>query len=211
MTGFGTVVTGTLIDGSLAVGQEVEVVPAGLKSRLRGLQTHKSKIDTAGPGSRVAANLVGLNTSQVERGDVVTTPGWLKPTRLVTVKLDLISYLPRPLRHGAEVSLHTLAAESMARLRLLEADELKPGGSGWAQLALERPLAIINGDRFIIRSPMETLGGGGIVEAHAKRLRRFRPEVIENLRPGRAAPPTRRSWRCWKQSSRSTRRPWPPF
>jgi selenocysteine-specific elongation factor len=182
IAGSGTVVTGTLIDGSLAVGQEVEIVPAGLKSRLRGLQTHKSKIDKASPGSRVAANLVGVNTSQLERGDVVTTPGWLKPTRLVTVKLDLIAYLPRPLRHGATVSFHTLAAETMARVRLLEGDELAPGGSTWAQLSLERPLAVIKGDRYIIRSPMETLGGGGIVDAHAKRLRRFHPEVIENLR-----------------------------
>ena len=182
MAGSGTVVTGTLIDGSLAVGQEVEVVPSGLKSRLRGLQTHKSKIDKAGPGSRVAANLVGINTSQLQRGDVVTTPGWLQPTRLVTARLDLIAYLQRPLRHGATVSFHTLAAETMARVRLLEGDELPPGGSTWAQFSLESPLAAIKGDRYIIRSPMETLGGGGIVDARAKRLRRFRPEVIENLR-----------------------------
>ncbi len=182
IAGSGTVVTGTLIDGSLAVGQEVEIVPAGLKSRLRGLQTHKSKLEKASQGSRVAANLVGVNTSQLKRGDVVTIPGWLKPSRLVTVKLAMIDYLPRPLRHGATVSFHTLAAETMARVRLLEADELKPGTSTWAQLSLQDPLAIINGDRYIIRSPMETLGGGGIVDAHAKRLRRFRPEVIENLK-----------------------------
>ncbi len=182
MAGAGTVVTGTLIDGSLAVGQEVEIVPSGLKSRLRGLQTHKSKIDTATPGSRVAANLVGVNTAQLARGDVVTTPGWLQPARLVTVKLNLIGYLKRPLRHGATVSFHTLAAETMARVRLLEADELKPGEQTWAQLTLEGPVAAIKGDRYIIRSPMETLGGGVIVEAQAKRLRRFRPEIIENLK-----------------------------
>ena len=182
MVGSGTVVTGTLIDGTLSVGQEVEIVPSGLKSRIRGLQTHKSKITAASPGSRVAANLVGVNTSQLERGDVVTRPGWLKPTRTVTVKLKLISYLQRPLPHGAEVSFHTLAAETMAKVRLLEGDELRPGDSTWAQLSLERPLAIIRGDRYIIRSPMETLGGGGIIDARAKRLRRFRPEVIENLK-----------------------------
>jgi selenocysteine-specific elongation factor len=164
------------------VGQEVEIVPSGLKSRLRGLQTHKSKIATAIPGNRVAANLVGVNTTQLQRGDVVTTPGWLQPARMVTVKLSLIGYLKRPLRHGAEVSFHTLAAETMARVRLLEADELQPGGVTWAQLSLESPVAAIKGDRYIIRSPMETLGGGGIIEAQAKRLRRFRPEVIENLK-----------------------------
>jgi selenocysteine-specific elongation factor len=182
MAGSGTVVTGTLIDGTLSVGQEVEIVPSGLKSRLRGLQTHKSKIDTATPGSRVAANLVGVNTAELQRGDVVTRPGWLQPTALVTVKLKLISYLKRPLRHSSEVSFHSLAAEAMAKVRLLEGDELRPGDSTWAQLSLERPLAVIDGDRYIIRSPVETLGGGGIIDARAKRLRRFRPEVIENLK-----------------------------
>ena len=182
MVGSGTVVTGTLIDGVLSVGQDVEIVPSGLKSRLRGLQTHKSKIDTATPGSRVAANLVGVTTAQLQRGDVVTKPGWLQPTGLLTVKLKLISYLKRPLRHGAEVSFHSLAAEVMAKVRLLEADELHPGDSTWAQLSLEKPLAVIDGDRYIIRSPVETLGGGSVIDTRAKRLRRFRPEVIENLK-----------------------------
>ena len=153
-----------------------------MKSRIRGLQTHKAKIETASPGSRVAANLVGINTNQLTRGDVVTRPGWLKPTNLVTVNLKLIAYLQRGIKHGAEVSFHTLAAETMAKVRLLEGEALKPGEATWAQLTLERPLAIIKGDRYIIRSPMETLGGGEIVDAHAKRLRRFRPEVIENLK-----------------------------
>jgi selenocysteine-specific elongation factor len=182
MAGSGTVVTGTLVDGTLSVGQEVEIVPAGLRSRLRGLQMHKSRINTASPGSRVAANLVGVNTSQLQRGDVVTRPGWLKPTRMVTAKLSLISYLQRPLRHGATVSFHTGAAETMAKVRLLEGDELKPGGATWAQFLLDRPVAVIKGDHFIIRSPMETLGGGDIVDTHARRLRRFRPTVIENLK-----------------------------
>jgi len=182
IAGSGTVVTGTLIDGTLSVGQEVEIVPSGLKSRLRGLQTHKSRINTASPGSRVAANLVGVSTSQLQRGDVVTRPGWLKPTRMMTVKLSLISYLQRPLRHGATVSFHTGAAEAMAKVRLLEGDTLQPGGFTWAQLSLDRPVAIIKGDHYIVRSPMETLGGGGIIDAHARRLRRLRPEVIQNLK-----------------------------
>jgi selenocysteine-specific elongation factor len=182
MAGSGTVVTGTLIDGELSVGQEVEIVPTGLKSRLRGLQTHKSKIDKATPGSRVAANLVGINKSQLTRGDVLTIPGWLKPSRMVTVKLRLISYLQRPIRHGTTVSFHTGAAETMAKVRLLAGDELAPGDSTWAQLSLDRPVAVAKGDHYIIRSPMETLGGGVIVETGAKRLRRFRSEVIQNLR-----------------------------
>jgi selenocysteine-specific elongation factor len=182
ITGSGTVVTGTLIDGELTVGQEVEVVPSGLKSRVRGLQTHKSKIDKAHPGSRVAANLVGINTNQLQRGDVVTSPGWLKSTKMVTVKLKMIYYLQRPLRHGTTVSFHTGAAETVARVRLLEGDLVEPGGSTWAQLSLESPVAVIKGDRYIVRSPMETLGGGEIIDAHARRLRRLRPEVINNLK-----------------------------
>jgi selenocysteine-specific elongation factor len=129
----------------------------------------------------VAANLVGIATTQLQRGDVVTRPGWLRPAALLTVKLKLISYLKRPLRHGAEVSFHSLAAEAMAKVRLLEAEDLRPGSSAWAQLSLETPLAVVDGDRFIVRSPVETLGGGVIVDAAAKRLRRFRPDVIANL------------------------------
>ncbi len=182
MSGAGTVVTGTLIDGTLSVGQEVEVLPARLKSRIRGLQTHKSKLETVTPGSRVAANLVGLSTEQLTRGDVVTRPGWLRPTRLVTARLKMIDYLTRPVRHGTTVSFHTGAAEVMGKLRLLESDELKPGGTTWVQVALEEPVAVVKGDRYIIRSPMETLGGGTIVDAHARRLRRFREDVIANLK-----------------------------
>jgi selenocysteine-specific elongation factor len=182
IAGAGTVVTGTLIDGALAVGQEVEIVPSGLKSRVRGLQTHKAKIETAAPGNRVAANLVGLNVNDLARGDVVTKPGWLKSTALVTVNLKLIDYLQRGIKHGAEVSFHTLAAETMAKVRLLESEALKPGASTWAQLTLEKPLAVVKGDRYIIRSPMETLGGGEIVDAQARRLRRYRPDVIANLK-----------------------------
>jgi len=182
IAGSGTVVTGTLIDGSLSVGQEVEILPAGLKSRLRGLQTHKSRIDTASPGSRVAANLVGVTTSQLQRGDVVTKPGWLTPTKMLTVRLSLIPYLQRPVRHGVTVSFHTGAAETMAKVRLLDEDEIQPGKSAWAQLLLDRPVAAIKGDYFIIRSPMETLGGGNVVDSHVRRLRRFRPAVIQNLK-----------------------------
>ncbi len=182
ITGAGTIVTGTLIDGSFTVGQEVEIVPAGLKSRLRGLQTHKAPVTTATPGSRVAANLVGVTTSQLQRGDVLTRPGWLSPTTMLSAKLHLLPYLPRPLRHGTTVSFHTGATEVMAKVRLLDKEELQPGEVAWAQLLLSKPVAAVSGDHFIIRSPMETLGGGDIVDAHAKRLRRFRPAIIQNLR-----------------------------
>jgi len=182
MAGAGTIVTGTLVDGSLTVGHEVEIVPAGLRSRLRGLQIHKVPIDIVTPGSRVAANLVGVATSQLRRGDVLTKPGWLVPTTMLSVKLRLLPYLHRPLRHNTTVSFHTGATEVTAKVRLLEKEKLQPGEVTWAQLSLSKPIAIINGDHFIIRSPMETLGGGDIVDSHTKRLRRFRPATIQNLR-----------------------------
>ncbi|MFC1892806.1 selenocysteine-specific translation elongation factor [Chloroflexota bacterium] len=181
IAGAGTIVTGTLLDGSLSVGQEVEVVPAGLKSRLRGLQTHKASVNTASPGSRVAANLVGVATSELQRGDVLTKPGWLVPTMMLSAKLRLLPYLRRPLRHNSTVSLHTGATEAIAKIRLLEKEELPPGEDTWAQLLLSKPIAVTDGDHFIIRSPMETLGGGNIVDSHANQLRRFRPALIRNL------------------------------
>lgn len=182
IAGSGTVVTGTLIDGSLTVGQEVEIIPAGVKSRLRGLQTHKARIDTANPGSRVAANLVGVTTSQLQRGDVLTTRGWLVPTMMLTARLRLLHYLPRPLRHNVTVSFHTGAAETMAKVRLLDVEKLQPGEDAWVQLLLKKPVAVVNGDHFIIRSTMDTLGGGKVIDVHTKRLRRFRPTIIEHLR-----------------------------
>ncbi len=181
MTGFGTVVTGTLIDGSLSKGQEIEVLPSALKARIRGLQSHKQKIDTAPPGSRVAANLSGLSTVELARGDVVTTPGWLLPTRAFDVKLRLLPSAPRPLPHNATVTFHHGAAEVLGKVRLLERDRIDPGETTWAQLLLAQPIAAVKDDRFIIRSPQETLGGGQIVGPRAKRHRRFRPDVIERL------------------------------
>jgi selenocysteine-specific elongation factor len=181
IAGSGTVVTGTLIDGSLHAGQEVEIVPAGLKSRLRGLQTHKTHIDTATPGSRVAANLVSVATNQLKRGDVLTNPGWLTPSTMLNVKLKLLPYLRHPLKHNATVSFHTGTAEAMAKMRLLEKEELKPGETSWAQLLLDEPVATVKGDHFVIRSPQDTLGGGEIVETRTTRYKRYRATIIRSL------------------------------
>ena len=182
IAGSGTVVTGTLIDSSLSVGQEVEIVPSGLRSRIRGLQTHKAREDTATPGSRVAINLVGIATTEIQRGDVVTTPGWLKPSYKLSVSLRLLPHLRHPLRHNASVSFHTGAAETMAKVRLLDKEKLEPGETAWVQVVLSRAVAVVKGDRFIIRSTMDTIGGGSVIESGTKQLRRFRPAVIESLK-----------------------------
>jgi len=181
IAGFGTIVTGTLIDGCLSKGQEVEIVPSSVKTHIRGLQTHKQISDTAAPGSRVAANLANIATDQISRGDVLTTPGWLKDSRTLDVKLRLLSSAPRVLEHNTQVTLHTGAAESQAKVRLLDASEVKPGDSAFAQLVLDTPIAAVKDDLFIIRSPQETLGGGQILDPQAKRHRRFQASTIERL------------------------------
>jgi len=182
MSGFGTVVTGTLIDGCLSVGQEVEVVPSSLKTHVRGLQTHKHKVDTALPGSRVAANLSGVATDELMRGDVVTSPGWLIPTQAVDVKLRLLPSASHNLTHNTIVTFHTGAAEAQAKLRLLDAEKLEPGQTAFAQFVLDHPVAAVKDDMFIIRSTTDTLGGGQIIDSKAKRHPRFHAATIENLK-----------------------------
>lgn len=184
VAGFGTVVTGTLNDGTLATGQEVEILPSGITARIRGLQTHKQKIDQAVPGSRVAVNLTGVSKDQVFRGDVVTTPGWLQPTLLVDCYLRYLPDAPLPLKHNTRVDFFSGAAETYARVRLLGTRVLAPGEEGWVQLRLEKPVALTKGDRFILRqpSPSVTIGGGRVVNPFpGRRHRRFRADVIERL------------------------------
>ncbi|MBN1977677.1 MAG: selenocysteine-specific translation elongation factor [Anaerolineae bacterium] len=184
ISGFGTVVTGTLADGNFEVGQEVEIQPQGLKARVRGLQTHKEKVEQAVPGSRVAMNLTGVNKAEVARGNVITTPGWLRPTVLADVQLRYLPAAPRPLRHNTQLKFFCGATETLARVRLLGQDQLQPGETGWAQLRLKEPVALVKGDRFIVRfpSPAETVGGGAIVDSNpGRRHRRFLPEVIARL------------------------------
>jgi len=120
-------------------------------------------------------------TGAITRGDVVTTPGWLTPTRAFDVKLRLLPSAPRPLPHNATVTFHHGAAEVLGKVRLLERDKIEPGETAWAQFLLAQPIAAVKDDRFIIRSPQQTLGGGQIVGIRAKRHRRFRPDVIEGL------------------------------
>jgi selenocysteine-specific elongation factor len=183
MPGFGTVVTGTLIDGELRLGQELEVQPGGRKSRVRGLQSHKRKAETVPAGTRVAVNLSGLATDDLVRGQVLTSTGWLHPTRVVDARLRLIKGAPRPLSHNALVTFHTGAAETLAKVGLLDRGSLEPGQSGWAQLRLQDPLAVTKGDLFIVRwpSPSATIGGGTVVEPHPKRHRRFQDKVLSQL------------------------------
>ncbi len=181
MTGFGTVVTGTLLDGSLAIGQEVELVPSGLKRRIRGLQSHQQKVESIGPGNRVAVNLANTTQDEAERGQVLTMPGWLRPTRIVDVRIRMIPSAPNPIKHNLGVTFYTGTSESFARVRLLDVAELKPGQEGWAQIHLAEPLAMVKGDYFVLRSSQWTLGGGQVIDPDPSRHRRFQQGVLEKL------------------------------
>lgn len=180
IAGFGTVVTGTLIDGPLQVGQELEIQPGGIRTRARGLQTHKQKVERALPGSRVAVNLVGVGVEDVRRGQVLTVPGWLRPTIAVDARVTVLANAP-PLAHNSRVSFHSGSAEVMAQARVLDGDTIAPDGDGWVQLRFDEPVAVARGDLFVLRSPNETLGGGEIIELHARRHRRSQGEVIHRL------------------------------
>ncbi len=183
ITGFGVVVTGALQDGALAIGQEVEVLPSGRRARIRGLQAHKQKIERGEPGGRLAVNLAGVEKSDLARGDTLTLPGRLRTTRALDVRLEALPAAPRPIAHNALLDLYLGASETQARVILLDADELAPATSGWAQLRLAHPLVAARGDRFIVRtpSPSETVGGGVIVEPMARRHRRHDASVLARL------------------------------
>ena len=184
IAGFGTVVTGTLLDGTFTVGDSVEIHPGGSKGRIRGLQTHKEKLDHALQGSRVAMNISGLEVDDVERGEVVIKPGSYKTTTMIDVHFRLLADADHVMRHNQEVKLYTGAAQRIAKVRLLGRDALNPGEEGWLQLLLAIPVIIIRGDRFILRrpSPSSTLGGGVVADAHPKRRHRLKDHaVIEQL------------------------------
>ncbi|HKC83697.1 MAG TPA: selenocysteine-specific translation elongation factor, partial [bacterium] len=188
MSGFGTVVTGTLVDGALTVGEELEVVPGGRMTRVRGLQQHNRKVETASPGSRVAANLAGVEKGQLARGDVLALPKTLQATRRVDATVRVLASAPQSLRHGAELLLHTGTSEVSCRVILLEGDEIAAGGQGWVQLYLERPVAAAAQDRFILRipSPAATIAGGRFVDVNPHKHGR-RDSVIRESLERRAA------------------------
>lgn len=184
MSGFGTVVTGTLSDGHLAVGDEIEILPKGSSGRIRGLQTHKKKEERAVPGSRTAVNISGVDMEQIQRGDVLAHPNQYQPTRRIDARFRALKDMSKPLRHADEVKFFIGASETIAALRLLGRDELDAGEEGWIQLELRDPLIAVRGDRYILRrpSPAETLGGGVVMDHQPKgRHKRFDEKVIKSL------------------------------
>ena len=183
MSGFGTVATGTLVDGVLRVGDEVEVVPGGRLARIRGLQQHNRAVDSAVPGSRVAANLGGVEKSDIARGDVLAHPNTVPAVRRVDAAVRVLPSAPGPVRHGAELLLHTGTAEVTCRVIMLGADEIAPGGQGWVQLYLDRPVAAMPRDRFVLRlpSPPATVAGGSFVDVNPRKHPRHDSAVRDSL------------------------------
>ncbi|MCK4975328.1 MAG: selenocysteine-specific translation elongation factor, partial [Anaerolineales bacterium] len=184
IAGFGTVVTGTLNDGQLRIGDEVEVLPKGQRGRVRGLQTHKRSEDVAVPGSRTAVNISGVNVDQVQRGNVIAHPNDFQPTGRIDVQFRLLAEAGHTIKHNTEVKLFIGANEVLARLRLLGTEELVPGETGWLQLESKEKIITVRGDRYILRrpSPGETIGGGVVVDPHPKgRHKRFSTEILTRL------------------------------
>ncbi|WP_240610829.1 selenocysteine-specific translation elongation factor [Ammonifex thiophilus] len=180
--GFGTVVTGTLVSGTIRVGDTLSILPPDKTVRVRQLQVHKQRVEEARAGQRVAANLVGVEAGEIGRGDVLVTPGSFRSATLLDVKLYLLP-TARPLKHRAKVRFHLGTTEVSAQLHLLDREELVPGEEALLQLLLEEPVVAAKGDRFVIRSfsPPLTVGGGRVLALPRMKYKRFRAEVLQYL------------------------------
>ncbi len=181
LKGFGTVVTGTAVSGSLSVDNVVEILPSNIESRVRGLHSHGNPIKTAYAGQRVAINLQGVEKEKLKRGDSVVSPGKFTPTKTINTKLELLSGAP-VLKNKSLVHFHLSTSETIARIILYGCDELKGGGSCYCQFRLREPVIAMSGDRYIIRrfSPVETIGGGEVLDPSA--YRRIHKEGADDLK-----------------------------
>ncbi len=184
LKGIGTVITGTLWEGSAADGDEALIQPSGKRVRVRNIQVHGENVERAFAGQRVALNLPGISKDEIERGDVILTPGHLRPTLMADGRLSLIESAPRPLKNRVRVRFHHGTREVMARVILLGGrPELRPGESAFVQFRLERPVLASYGDRYILRSysPVTTIGGGEILDSHPKKHRYHQQAVLGAL------------------------------
>jgi selenocysteine-specific elongation factor len=183
MKGFGTVITGTLISGSVAVGDPVEIYPRAVTTKVRGIQVHNQSVQQASAGMRTAINFQGLEKEAVMRGDVLSSPGALQPSYMVDLSFQYLAGNKKPLKNRTRVRFHTGTSEIMGNLILLEQDDLNPGDTTMAQVRLDSPVAIVKDDRFVVRSysPVRTTGGGRVLNPIPPKHKRFRPDVIENL------------------------------
>lgn len=179
MKGHGTVITGTMVSGSISVGEDVVLYPKGLESKVRGLQSHGETVDTAQAGRRTAANLHGLEVDDIKRGDVVARSGSLFPSDVWDIELTVLKSSHLPLKHRREIHFHHGAREVLARVHLLDRDELLPGETAVCQVRFSEPLAGVYGDRIVLRSfsPLRAFAGGRVVGPRGHAVKRFSSKV----------------------------------
>jgi len=184
MKGFGTVITGSLVSGKINVGDSITIYPSMTTSKVRGIQVHNESVETAGPGMRTAINFQGLEKASVNRGEVISTPGSLKPSYMVDVSLHFLNSNRKPAKSRTEVRFHTGTSEVFGYLVLLGRDELKPGEDIVAQLRLDTPVSLVRDDRFVIRSysPVRTIGGGKVLNPVPQKHKQFQTDVVEGLK-----------------------------
>ena len=182
--GFGTVVTGTLIEGALAVGDMAEVLPTGFQARVRNLQVHGKDVPAAYAGQRVAVNLAGTKKSDLARGDTIAKPGSVRKSLMLDVKLQNLKNSQRTILSGSQLHLYHGSSVRLCKVVLLDREALAPGESCCAQLRMTEELAAKCGDRFVVRfySPLETIGGGVVLEPNPSIHRRFQETVVEALK-----------------------------
>jgi len=189
--GFGTVVTGTILSGEVSLGDEIEILPPGIRGKVRGIQVHKEHLKGARAGQRAAINLAGVEKENIERGDVIVHPKTLKPTSLLDVEILHLPHAPVPLKNGTTLQLHIGTSHLLAQIILLETDVLEPSQRGLAQLRLQKPVVAQPFDRFILRGsgPMQTWSGGIVLDAHPFKHKRFKTELIQKLKELRESDP----------------------
>ncbi|MEJ2285195.1 MAG: selenocysteine-specific translation elongation factor [Desulfobacterales bacterium] len=183
MKGFGTVITGTLVSGQINVGDTIMVFPAGITSKVRGLQVHNQSAESAAAGMRTAINFQGLDKAAVKRGDVLSVPGALVASYMVDISFHYLASNKKPLKNRTLVRFHTGTSEVMGYLILLDQEELPAGQTTVAQLRLDSPVAIVKDDRFVVRSysPVRTIGGGQVLNPIPQKHKRMRGDVVEGL------------------------------
>jgi selenocysteine-specific elongation factor len=173
MQGAGTVVTGTLWSGKIKLDDKVLIFPSGKEARVRNVQVHGEKSETAIAGQRVALNLVGPSKDDLNRGDVVLAPGYLSPTYMLDAQFRLLENAPRDIKNRSRVRIHHGTSEVLGRIVLTDRDVLNRGETAFVQFRLEKPLVVKYGDNYVVRSysPIQTIGGGGILDSHPAKFR----------------------------------------
>lgn len=181
ISGFGAVVTGTLTDGVLKTGEEIEILPSGRRARIRSLQVHETSQDQVEPGTRAAVNLSGIDHTDIARGDLITHPDWLVPSNAFDATFSTIRDAPRTVHHNHKVTLYAGTRELPATVRVLEGERILPGNTGWVQIRTQTPVPVARGDFFVVRDSQNTLGGGKVLEPTAPRRKRNDQPTIQRL------------------------------